>query len=145
MYGVRGGERASIPHVFFVGLDAVQAEQLPNLVLEALAVMNLDGYTSLPTELLRARAAPILRQARHIAQTPVDFTGHSHGRMALRHRRVYTPIPSKDGRPRSVRRCPPSVVVAAQKFFPQRRSSPCRVRSRCESPTAPTPHQRSYR
>jgi hypothetical protein len=46
-------------------------------------VFNVDGYAALPAELRQARGAPILAQARQVAETPVDFTGASHGRTPL--------------------------------------------------------------
>jgi hypothetical protein len=48
-----------------------------------LPVFNVDGYAGLPAELLQARGAPLLEQARQVAETPVDFTGASHGRTPL--------------------------------------------------------------
>ena len=46
-------------------------------------VMNGDGYAGLPDNLRQARGGPVQEAARQIAQTPVDFTGHSHGRTPL--------------------------------------------------------------
>jgi hypothetical protein len=50
---------------------------------QPVGVLNLYGYARLDPALRRARGAPILAQARQVAEAPMDFTGASHGRTPL--------------------------------------------------------------
>jgi Heparinase II/III N-terminus/Heparinase II/III-like protein len=77
-----GAVRNAVEHA---GWEAAYQAWAGYLMLreQPVAVVSLDGYAGLDSSLRQARSQPILAKARQIAQTPVDFTGNSHGRTPL--------------------------------------------------------------